>query len=54
MNIKRWLFECYLMFRFMFYGVDDPRQEEMIRRKEALKQKNNPLGEVGKNEVSTT
>jgi len=37
MNVKRWLFEAYLMLRFMFYGVDDPREEEMIARKASLK-----------------
>jgi len=37
MNVKRWLFEAYLMLRFMFYGVDDPREEEMISTLEGLK-----------------
>ena len=39
-KIKRFTFEAYLMLRFMFYGVDDPREEEMIRRKEALRERN--------------
>jgi len=37
MGFYKYLFEAYLFFRFMFYGFDDPRKDEMIDKREQLR-----------------